>query len=871
MDVERRLLKLVLFILISCMFVSFCIGGHSEELKNPATQAACRFADALLTYAADHYGPQQTPFFVQMLELDTLTLPAVRTEQGWRPRTSGEWQEAMKNWPDDPQYTMWGKWFSNVGIAHTANFSNDLYTVQGLYELTDVTGDSRYRKAAEDYYRFFLEHMVSPVTGFWAWGFHMSWDVLTDELRGNRHELERVIPPWDVLWKFDSKAVTGEIAGLYAHVKDKETFAFDRHARFTDFFPESETNGYNEYAMRYINAWIYLYVKTGDSKYLDWAHRMLLSRRSKTADITDVFPYLWNPDLDRPIGLGWQNSLNIATYLLDAYRLYPDPWLLDPALQIVSRYQGGAPVNWGGETFGVDAGARALPLAYEITRDPHIRQQMLTAAEAFLIAQPPEIQMAQSGGQNLFFLLDVYMATGDPKWWEACQNNLATTVKIFQHPSGLIRGTAGLKRPDFYDASQGSGDLFAAWTRTAYLERNPVLVGWQFPPAVSPGTKSVRIEARVHLPEKNPTVFLNYRFVDKGSYRRVAGKIENGTAIFLLPIPSGSKSPIEWRGEIGSPAMWHSGLFRIALTSDTTPPRIGKPTWDALMPNDEPATVAVPITDDTGLEQAILHYTYGDRIGFSDVVERPSNGDVRFKIRNDPAFEGTIAFFVEAVDSSPARNTSLSEWHSLKSYTRVRKEFDPNKGTQDTVAADLVLSLSCTIPLPVILERTPWVPTGATETNTGLRKYYHIQADRWAESVTAANMSVKLNPEDHVGIVPESIRFARWTDQWTDVPSRLDLTGGRVGTSEVSPGWWKIEALSRCKWTHSIMHGETAAPSLSDLDGDGTLEVVSAMGGGPPWGAILDAYGNELARLDVGERVRQSGNYSGVAVTDVDE
>jgi hypothetical protein len=867
----QTVLRILILICGICVCVEFR-GFSSESNANSAQTAAQKFADVFLTHALDRYGPQKTPFFVQMIELDPLKIPAVQSENGWRSRNSGEWAEAMRNWPDDQQYTMWGKWFSNVGIANTANLSTDLEMLQGLLELSEVTGNPQYRQAAEGYLRFFFSHMVSPVTGFWAWGAHMSWDTLTDKVQGDRHELSRgQITPWEMLSKFDSNAVRSEIDSLQYHIKDTATFAFDRHHRYWHKnLPESETNGYNEYAMRYIHAWAYMFSKTHDPKYQDLIHRMLLSRRSKTAGRADIFPYLWNPDLDIPVALGWQNSLTIATYLLDAYRLSPDPWLLDPALRIISQYKGGSLANWGGETFGPDSGSKALPLAYEITRDPAIRQKMLTAAEAFLQAkaQAPVVQMAQSVGQQLFFLVDVYMATGDSKWWKACSEYLPVTTAKFQHTNGFIRGTAGLRRPDFYDASQGPGDLFAAWTRLAFLERKAVLVGWDFPASLAPDATQATIKARLHNPKQCTSVWLEYRLGNAHESSRIRGLIENDQVTFAIPLIPPSKSPIAFWASVNSPAEWHSDIFRIALTSDSVPPQIGDPVALSLMPNDETGSVVFPVTDSTGLEKVTLHYTYGDRINYSDAKNKPRPGNIEFRIQNDRNYEGNIYYSVEAVDSSTAHNTSFSDWHLLQSYSRIRTNVNLGEKQTQAKIADLTLSLTGEGKFPITLKRTSFAPAETPDSSNSFRKYFHIETDHWNKQVREASMWVEFTTNDLVGIVPHTLHFERWNGNWTSVSSKADLANGRVTTTEAAPGWWKLSATSRAKWS-SELHGESAGPTLADLNGDGKWRVISAMVGAAP-AAVLDAAGKPMMFLDVGERIRQTGNYTGVAVLDID-
>ena len=61
-----------------------------------------------------------------------------------------------------------------------ANPHLDENLLRVFYTLSEITGDKRYAKVAEEELTWFFNHTMSPKTGLLPWGEHLSWDVMFD-------------------------------------------------------------------------------------------------------------------------------------------------------------------------------------------------------------------------------------------------------------------------------------------------------------------------------------------------------------------------------------------------------------------------------------------------------------------------------------------------------------------------------------------------------------------------------------------------------------------------------------------------------------------------------------------------------------------
>ncbi|OQB38888.1 MAG: Pectate disaccharide-lyase [Candidatus Latescibacteria bacterium ADurb.Bin168] len=423
---------------------------------------ARNFADALIACGTDHYGVRDTPLFCHFIDLETLTIPAQKT--------AAEWRELMADWEEDRGYLMWGKDRSNLMWAHQSNLLWDTETVRLFIKLSESTGDQRYAEAAHSCMAYFLEHCVSRETGLFAWGEHVAYNVLSDRIEGERHELQHADPLWEELWQISPKKVQREIEAIFRfHVVDKTAMIYDRHARFWDGLPERDQATILGYAGTFAKAWVFLWTKTRNPEYLRWARNQLLAFQSKSNG-SGLYPDNWTDSDKRQLPRSYPARPGLARDMFDIYLMTGmREWLDDGcryleacvALRHEERRRMGTQDD---PVFGSDvaAGIAVLISAFDVTRDRHWRDLALEYGRALAAEPIPVPLMASRLAERIQAFCALHDATGDPGWLSRAIREAEYAVATFVHSSGLIKGTAPVRRRDYYDAIQGSGKLALA-------------------------------------------------------------------------------------------------------------------------------------------------------------------------------------------------------------------------------------------------------------------------------------------------------------------------------------------------------------------------------------------------------------------------
>lgn len=215
-----------------------------------------RFMDTLLDHGTDIYGEVHSPMWVSVLGCRDLQNPGCEL-----PAIEGQRQ--------GDRAVMGG------------NLQHDLMLLMACEPLSELTGDARYRRAAEDYLRFFLANCTDTPTGLWPWGEHAHWDFYEDAVGHHIHEHLGAAPLsfWEWAWSLNPDAVLREADGLINHVYDTETFAYSRHAEVMEPLPEPrKMEGYLDFPRHggfYIQEWAFAWSRTGEQKYLDLIERMM--------------------------------------------------------------------------------------------------------------------------------------------------------------------------------------------------------------------------------------------------------------------------------------------------------------------------------------------------------------------------------------------------------------------------------------------------------------------------------------------------------------------------------------------------------------------------------------------------------------------
>jgi hypothetical protein len=164
--------QVVLAILLICQ-LCVCFGKEAPDPADPNRylNAVREFADNVLKYGRDTYGPKHTPLFVDGLNVNT--------------------HEPVK-------------WIAPNGdrwiLSNLASQQNLFRTLDGL---TRITGDPKYKQAAMDAIKYAFENLRSP-TGLFYWGRVSAYDAQADKVYdGREHSFKFIypyyVPPW-IFW-----------------------------------------------------------------------------------------------------------------------------------------------------------------------------------------------------------------------------------------------------------------------------------------------------------------------------------------------------------------------------------------------------------------------------------------------------------------------------------------------------------------------------------------------------------------------------------------------------------------------------------------------------------------------------------------------
>ncbi|MEM8603830.1 MAG: hypothetical protein AAGF24_08350, partial [Cyanobacteria bacterium P01_H01_bin.121] len=202
--------------------------------------AARNYADQMLARGRDVYG-KETPLFASMLTRETYTLLD-------SPET---------NLPDMKPYGV----RRHDRAWNGSNPMHDAQLYRLLYELTDITEESQYAQAADDSLQYFFENAQNPITGFLAWGEHMSWRLDADQPQADREMLHEMLPwpLWDRAYQIAPRQSYRFALGLWNHqMMNKATGDFSRHARYDTHAPRTG-GSFPRYGANMITVWTHGY------------------------------------------------------------------------------------------------------------------------------------------------------------------------------------------------------------------------------------------------------------------------------------------------------------------------------------------------------------------------------------------------------------------------------------------------------------------------------------------------------------------------------------------------------------------------------------------------------------------------------------
>ena len=220
------------------------------------------YADAMIEHGRDVYGSPKTGLLLSALDRNPIGLLKVR------PAPPGGIRRGDR--PGRPWVEMNG-----------ANPHLDENLLRIFYTLSEITGEARYVKVADEELTWFFKNAMSPKTSLLPWGEHLSWDVRQDiPISGGEEMMHEFARPW-VLWERCFELVPEPSArfalGLWEHqIANHTTGGFDRHAPYFEHGPV-DGKDFPRHAGFYISTWCYAWKHTTNQVFLQ-AIETLLAR-----------------------------------------------------------------------------------------------------------------------------------------------------------------------------------------------------------------------------------------------------------------------------------------------------------------------------------------------------------------------------------------------------------------------------------------------------------------------------------------------------------------------------------------------------------------------------------------------------------------
>lgn len=434
-----------------------------------------KFADTLLARGRDIYGPRATPVWISVLDTRDFTAPA-----------------DPKAVPAPP-----GIRESDRAVGG-ANLYHDLATIKVFDALTELTGDTRYRTAVDDYLRFYLSHAQHPRSGLLAWGEHLYYHAFRDRVERDSHELLAWTPPWERLWQIDPRAAERAIVSIYEwHFFDKRRWLFNRHADYRgERLPDPEkSQPWIKHSGLYAYCFAVAYHQTKNPRYLDWARgigSLYWNARDPETNLTESC--LGDPRptsrLASPGGAGM-----LAYWLYKAGDLLPrETGLKERALAILKAFDrygydaaaggylnalqtNGKPTRaarvanvwdfaYGGEGAVILLGRGAAYMAAR-SSDKDLAVIARRAAKMVISAPRPAESDIGTLGDALNLMLDLHDLTGEGLYLAQARAYARELIDKFWR-NGLFRSHTGY---EFYEAGLGVGDAVQGLLRLSLKER----------------------------------------------------------------------------------------------------------------------------------------------------------------------------------------------------------------------------------------------------------------------------------------------------------------------------------------------------------------------------------------------------------------
>ena len=174
-----------------------------EPADDARLQAVRTFADNVLAKGRDRFSGQDTPLFVDGIDVDTA---------------------------EPVQWVFQEERFTISNLASQQNL------FRAFDVLTQFTGEAQYRQAAEAAFRYHFDHLTSDC-GLLRWGGHQLVDLATRQPVGrfdaDCHEFKMSFPYYELMWRVNREATAKFIRAFWnAHVLNWANLDMNRHGAY---------------------------------------------------------------------------------------------------------------------------------------------------------------------------------------------------------------------------------------------------------------------------------------------------------------------------------------------------------------------------------------------------------------------------------------------------------------------------------------------------------------------------------------------------------------------------------------------------------------------------------------------------------------
>lgn len=427
------------------LLFAFAWAGHAAE-RSDYLKVVRGYADTMIDHGRDNYGPEKSGLILSALDRTTLTPLTVR------PSPPGGIRRGDR--PGRPWSAMNG-----------ANPHLDQNLLRVLYTLSELSGDSRYAKVADEELTWFFSHTMSPKTSLLPWGEHLSWDVIFDApISGGEEMMHEFARPW-VLWErcfaLVPEASRKFARGLWEHqIADHTTGGFDRHASFFEHGP-ADGKDFPRHAGFYIGTWCYAWKHTKDEVFLR-AIETLLGRFERKRVQKDGSMVGTIGPLECELA-----ATMVPDTLASRLRVFAakEDELILPDLRKQARPEANSaiPPKWqAGYSAGTLASQAMFCLArFEQTSDSAYREVLIAIADQYRGARPEEDVDAwpMSFAHAISAQLAAYRFTKKPAYLDQARTFAQLAVDIFWQDRPLPRAS---QHTGHYETITGADSLALA-------------------------------------------------------------------------------------------------------------------------------------------------------------------------------------------------------------------------------------------------------------------------------------------------------------------------------------------------------------------------------------------------------------------------